>query len=224
MASHEEEVNQATGESPKWVTFHDVMDDAMEGGKLLPIKRRLEFNADKNSNFFKSEELQFKFGSLTSSVSNSSLDLTGQSPPPGSKKSFDFSQSLGFGEEQEIQRRRKPEQQRRVTLASLSASPSSHGDKYEAFSRLDKSPGGKGWSGKVLVGQSPMGWSDEVLGVGSDEEAELQDTDCGNSESTSEKRPQSLAVYDTEGSWPQISLHRNTWDRSPNRSFVRNFP
>ena len=96
---------QATGESPKWVTFHDVMDDAMEGGKLLPIKRRLEFNADKNSNFFKSEELQFKFGSLTSSVSNSSLDLTGQSPPPRSKKSFDFSQSLGFGEEQEIQRR-----------------------------------------------------------------------------------------------------------------------
>ena len=109
-------------------------------------------------------------------------------------------------------------------MASLSASPSSHGDKYEAFSRLDKSPGGKGWSGKVLVGQSPMGWSDEVLGVGSDEEAELQDTDCGNSESTSKKRPQSLAVYDTEGSWPQISLHRNTWDRSPNRSFVRNFP
>jgi len=223
MASHEEVV---AGESPKWVTFHDVMDDAMEGGKLLPIKRRLEFNADKTDSNFKSEELQFKFGSLTSSVSNSSLDLTGQSPPPGSKKSFDFTQSLGFGEEREIQRRRKPEKQRRSTLASLSASPASNnGDKYEAFSRLDKSPGGKGWSGKVLVGQSPMGWSDEVLGsVGSDEETELLDTDSGNVESMSEKRPQSLEVYDAEPLWPQISLHKNTWDRSPNRSFVRNFP
>ena len=58
-------------ESPKWVTFHDVMDDAMEGGKLLSIKRRaLQSNFSKkhnpasaNDNDIKSEELQFKFGS-----------------------------------------------------------------------------------------------------------------------------------------------------------------
>ena len=104
-------------ESPKWVTFHDVMDDAMEGGKLLPIKRRaLQSNFSKkhnpaainDENNIKSEpELQFKFGSLTSSVSSSSLDLTysAYSPPDERNNSFDFSQSLGFGEEHEIQRR-----------------------------------------------------------------------------------------------------------------------
>merc|ERR1712172_172374 len=195
-------------ESPKWVTFHDGMDDAMEGGKLLPIKRRLESEShDKMS--FKSQELQFKFGSLT--------------------------------------KRRKPEQHRRSTLASLSGSPLAsqvscgggggiavsgcNGDKYKIFSVLDKSPGAaKGWSGKVRVGhaQSPMGWSDEVLGVGSDEE-EIE-LDYTSSESIPamalpEDRPQSLSVQSEEPTEPwQISLHRNTWDRSPNRSFVRNFP
>ena len=93
-------------ESPKWVTFHDGMDDAMEGGKLLPIKRRLESEShDKMS--FKSQELQFKFGSLTSSLSSSSLDevFKTSTSPPEPKNSFDFTQSLGFGEEKEIQRR-----------------------------------------------------------------------------------------------------------------------
>ena len=122
--------------------------------------------------------------------------------------------------------RRKPEPpQRRSTLASLSASPvaGSNGDKYEPFSKLDKSPGGKGWSGKVLVGQGgPLGWSDEVLGVETDEEMELDTTDYYNNESMMEKRPQSLNVEE-EAPW-QIGLHRTTWDRSPNRSFVRNFP
>ena len=104
-------------ESPKWVTFHDVMDDAMEGGKLLPIKRRTllqsnflkKHNNPDDNNLKSCEELQFKFGSLTSSVSSSSLELTysaAYSPPAEeSKNSFDFSQSLGFGEEHEIQRR-----------------------------------------------------------------------------------------------------------------------
>jgi len=235
-------------ESPKWVTFHDGMDDAMEGGKLLPIKRRLESEShDKMS--FKSQELQFKFGSLTSSLSSSSLDevFKTSTSPPEPKNSFDFSQSLGFGEEKEIQRRRKPEQHRRSTLASLSGSPLAsqvscgggggiavsgcNGDKYKIFSVLDKSPGAaKGWSGKVRVGhaQSPMGWSDEVLGVGSDEE-EIE-LDYTSSESIPamalpENRPQSLSVQSDEPTEPwQISLHRNTWDRSPNRSFIRNFP
>ena len=73
-----------------------------------------------------------------------------------------------------------------------------------------------------------MGWSDEVLGVGSDEE-EI-DLDYTSSESIpamalQENRPQSLSVQSDEPTEPwQISLHRNTWDRSPNRSFIRNFP
>ena len=126
--------------------------------------------------------------------------------------------------------RRKPEHlpQRRSTLASLtSASPIGiNGDKYEPFSKLDKSPGTpKGWSGKVLVGSGqggPLGWSDEVLGVETDEEIELDTQDYYNNESMMEKRPQSLHVEE-EAPW-QIGLHRTTWDRSPNRSFVRNFP
>ena len=102
-----------------------------------------------------------------------------------------------------------------------------------------------GWSGKVLVGQAgPYGWSDEVLGVGSEDEIETEphadfqmDAMSAVAEVISEDnlqdgvdgviiqdrmRPQSLTVE--EGAW-QLSLHRrSTWDRSPNRSFVRNFP
>ena len=101
---------------------------------------------------------------------------------------------------------------------------SSFEDKYAVFSKLEKSSGsaGKGWSGRVLGHQAgagqggPMGWSDEVLGVSSEEE----DEDCKNQSSAI---PQSLEVVPGEP-WRHLSLHRATWDRSPNRSFIRNFP
>merc|ERR1719468_666185 len=153
-----------------------------------------------------------------------------------SRQSFDFSQSLGFGEEREMKDRRKPEK---------SSTLNDFDDKYSAFSRLDKTQCSKGWSGKVLVGQAgPYGWSDEVLGAGSEDEIETEphanfpmDGMSAVAEVISEDnlrdgadgviqqdrmRPQSLTVE--EGAW-QLSLHRRTtWDRSPNRSFVRNFP
>ena len=57
-----------------------------------------------------------------------------------------------------------------------------------------------------------MGWSDEILGsVSPDEESEV------------DPRPQSLHIE--EEPWHAgASLGRTTWDKSPSRSFVRNFP
>ena len=96
-----------------------------------------------------------------------------------------------------------------------------------------------------MVGQAgPYGWSDEVLGAGSEDEIETEPhanfpmdgmsavaevisednlRDCADGVIQQDRmRPQSLTVE--EGAW-QLSLHRRTtWDRSPNRSFVRNFP
>ena len=139
------ENNVATAElRHKWVTFHDEMDDAMEGG---------------------------------------------------------------YRKDHEIQERRKP--QRSTTLASLSS------DKYAAFSKLDKVQGrSKGWSGKVSCGSQgggPMGWSDEILGLSTDDDEEAE---------TEPKMH--LNIEDNWGGGNP--LHRSTWDRSPNRSFVRNFP
>lgn len=187
MATNEAESNA------RWVTFHDVMDDAMENGKLLPIKRRMSssINATPLS------------ASLTSSVSSSSLEMQNSREMQLKKHSFDFSQS--YGNAREIQKRKGP--QRSKTIDIIGASDDE--DKYAVFSKLDKSPPGsnKGWSGKVLAGSSgPLGWSDEVLGVNSEDDDNLIDN-----------------LNADESAW-HLNLHKNTWDRSPNRSFVRNFP
>ena len=195
MAGTSENNVATAAASPKWVTFHDVMDDAMEGGKLFPIKRRMSISGTSTT--------------CSSSVSSycSSVDAAASSSPTYKKTSFDFSQSLGYREDHEIQERRKP--QRSTTLASLSS------DKYAAFSKLDKVQGrSKGWSGKVSCGSQgggPMGWSDEILGLSTDDDEEAE---------TEPKMH--LNIEDNWGGGNP--LHRSTWDRSPNRSFVRNFP
>lgn len=174
-------------ESTRWVTFHDVMDDAMENGKLLPIKRRMS-----------SVQLS---SSLTSTLSSSSLENPREI---GKKHSFDFTQSYGNG--QDIQKRKGPERSKTIDILGSN-------DKYAVFSKLDKSPPGsnKGWSGKVLEGSSgPLGWSDEILGVNSSDEND-------------DMIMENLRLDDHDTAW-QLNLHRSTWDRSPNRSFVRNFP
>ena len=196
MAGTSENNVATAAASPKWVTFHDVMDDAMEGGKLFPIKRRMSISGTSTI--------------CSSSVSSycSSVDAAAGSSPTYKKTSFDFSQSLGYREDHEIQERRKP--QRSTTLASLSY------DKYAAFSKLDKIQGrSKGWSGKVSCGssQGPMGWSDEILGVSTDDDE------------PEEPEPAKAKMHlNIEDNWGGNPLHRSTWDRSPNRSFVRNFP
>ena len=101
MAGTSENNVATAAASPKWVTFHDVMDDAMEGGKLFPIKRRMS---------------EIMTTCSSSYCSTSSTDTVASSPTY-KKSSFDFSQSLGYREDHEIQERRKP--QRSTTLASL---------------------------------------------------------------------------------------------------------
>jgi hypothetical protein len=86
-------------EGHKWVTFHDLMDDAMEGGKLFPMKRR--------------KSTLGSMGMSTSVSSNSSFE-SATSPK---KSPLDFSQSLGFGKERDMEEQRRPE--RSTTLSSL---------------------------------------------------------------------------------------------------------
>jgi hypothetical protein len=86
-------------------------------------------------------------------------------------------------------------------------------DKYGAFRKLGGSKY-KGWSRQVL-GSAGSGWSDEVLGCGSEDE-----------EVFSPDRPTSLEVRVEEEPWyvQGHSLKSSTWDRSPSRTFLRNFP
>jgi hypothetical protein len=69
-----------------------------------------------------------------------------------------------------------------------------------------------------------MGWSDEVLGSsGTDEEPEFE---LQNETLVPKTRPASLSV-DEEPWYKGPGLAgpgQRTWDRSPSRSFVRNFP
>ena len=84
----------------------------------------------------------------------------------------------------------------------------------------------KGWGRKVLLGSSPMGWSDEILGsVSTDDELENDVNAPENigKESKCDPRPNSLQIV--EEPWHSgATLGRTPWDKSPSRSFVRNFP
>ena len=191
-------------DSPKWVTFHDLMDDAMEGGRLFPMRRRMSSSA----------------AILSSTASLSSMS-SGEFEPQ--KKPVDFSQSLGFGEEREIAERRRPE--RSATLASLRSGTAPSEDKYAALAKLEKSKGSKGWSGKLLErSHGPLGWSDEILGMSTDEESENDPSSHLSADGTEPRilRPSNLTVE--EEPWHSGALSRATWDRSPNRTFIRNFP
>ena len=255
--------------SPKWVTFTDAMDDAMEGGKLFPITRRMSV------------------GTLPyiSTSASSSASITSGSGGAGARdrttNPLDFSQSYGFGEE--MKGRNQPEkisgefgaealssgsgtfhfeedqntnsvcrkisaesnlscssgsfsncdQQpsvcRKISAPStmyydsnLSSSSGSFSnsfdgitDKYSVFSKLEKTNGGKGWGRKVL-GSSPMGWSDEILGssVDSDDESELAQA----------SRPNTLKIEEEPWHSGAALVGRKTWEKSPSRDFVRNFP
>ena len=131
------EMDSETGnnicDSPKWVTFHDAMDDAMEGGKLFPIKRRMSMGT-----------IPYISTSVTSVTSVSSSVSSGDQNP------LDFSQSFGFGDE--IKHRNQPEKlfehfgslhferepNRKISAESNASSGSfsnDDNDKYAAFTR-----------------------------------------------------------------------------------------
>lgn len=175
----------------KWVTFDDLIDDALESGKLSPRKgKAVNLTASKSTDFVKK----------TSSSSSSSSVLATQederpkplrrsslahvdsrtSEPPG-KDPLDFSQSLE--------------------------------DKYSsAFADMrGRSLAYTGWSGRVLAGSGPFGWSDEVL----------EYEHVSSEEECTDKK-----MHEDETSSPswKTALKTATWDTSPSRTFVRNFP
>ena len=96
----------------------------------------------------------------------------------------------------------------------------------------------KGWGRKVLLGSSPMGWSDEILGSVSSEDELENDVNAPENlgkESKFDPRPNSLKITSdslspdnlqiVEEPWHYgATLGRTPWDKSPSRSFVRNFP
>ena len=247
--------------SPKWVTFTDAMDDAMEGGKLFPITRRMSVGT-----------LPYISTSASSSVSTTSGSGGGRDHRTNP---LDFSQSFGFGEEmrgrnqpekisgdfggasgsfhfeedQTVYRKisaesnlssssgsvsncdRPPAVARKISApstmyydsnlsysssGSFSNSFDSGNDKYSVFSKLENTNGGKGWGRKVL-GTSPMGWSDEILGssVDSDDESEM---------AQASSRPDTLKIEEEPWHSGAALVGRKTWEKSPSRSFVRNFP
>ena len=255
--------------SPKWVTFTDAMDDAMEGGKLFPITRRMSVGT-----------LPYISTSASSSVSTTSGSGVGAIRD---RNPLDFSQSFGFGDE--MKGRNQPEKisgdfgcggagsggsfhfeedqntvyrkisaesnlssssgsfsncdqppsgaavARKISAPStiyydsnLSSSSGSfsnsfdgagNSNKYSVFCKLEKTNGGKGWGRKVL-GSSPMGWSDEILGssVDSDDESEMAQA----------SRPDRLKIEEEPWHSGAALAGRKTWEKSPSRSFVRNFP
>lgn len=123
-------------------------------------------------------------------------------------------------------------------------------DRYSAFREVRGKKATAGWSGKIRHGSHLLGWSEELLEFGAsgssvcsyssdDAEAEAASTSPCSSNSSSRRssqRPSSLCVQEKEGeeegrngaaveedSW--YSTFRNpSWDQSPDRRFVRNFP
>jgi len=101
-----------------------------------------------------------------------------------------------------------------LTSRKLTEDAKLEDDKYKAFRKLGNEKY-KGWSRKVL-GSKGGGWSDEVLGCGGSEDEEVY----------APQQPTRLEVRVEEEPWyvRGHSLTSSTWDRSPSRTFLRNFP
>lgn len=229
--------------SRKWVTFDDLMDDALESGKLnktdnSQVKersilshgevkersvlngsdgslnqgqvevmkgsliegevRRGSFNVGNNQGQVEVMQRSVLSGSSEGQVRRGSFNMDqGQSEVRKHDK-LDFSQSLGH------------EAPSKVKVMVKSESETSMQDKYSIFAEL-KNKTYKGWSGKVLTKNHQFGWSDEVLeyeAVSSEDDAS-----SGASPYTSPK----------DESWMK-NIKQSSWERSPSRTFVRNFP
>ena len=118
----------------------------------------------------------------------------------------------------------------------------SAGDRYSVLKKLEAKHDSKagtspsGWSTKVLHGdQGQFGWSQDVLGYDSaEEENEIEGTSSpmssdsevapcsrdGRDGRDGSGRPASLEMLEEKLS----SLRVQSWDTSPQRTFIRNFP
>ena len=158
--------------------------DAMEGGKLFPIKHGMSVGMLPNI-------------SLSTESENDTTRSLGRRKSAPSTKYHDSNWSSISGS------------------SSNCFDGAGNNNKFSVFSKLEKTNGGKGWGRKVL-GSSPMGWSDEILGssVDSDDESELAQA----------SRPNTLKVEEEPWHSGAALVGRKTWEKSPSRSFVRNFP
>lgn len=187
----------------KWVTFDDLLEDALESGKLNKIEsdpRRSSVTGSsiRSSSVSSIDSLQYAMESNGRSTTHSPLD---------------FSQSLGHDTSQcgpEIH----------SGLEAFANSTGSSGDedpigkdKYSVFTNL-KPKQCQGWSKRVLLGGTgKFGWSEEILGL----EGSASETE----EEINPTRPDGLDGL-SRINWPKVTSP--SWDTSPSRTFLRNFP
>ena len=221
--------------SKKWVTFDDLIDDAMESGKLTPRRRSSEAPHPRSIEGQRRRS-SVSSGALSSSVSSDGSWTLNENATAGngstsgnvrSHRKVDFSQSLGTENSSSLQI--KPlKYLKQLEKKSLSNDALSQEDKYSsAFASLrSKKPDqtgtspAQGWSKKLIHGSGKTGWSDEILGE-SDDVQGCYSSSGGEEEVadlTRRMRPMSLEVEE-EQPW-----YGTTWTTSPSRVFVRNFP
>ena len=159
---------------------------------------------------------------LTNTMASSSTTLVLSSSEGSSVDGgrMDFSKSLGSDGDFESspgKLRKQRQQQQRLSDSSLDD------DRYSAFCEVRRGKRASGWSGKILHGSHVLGWSDEVLecGASSDDSADAPSPASSVADS---QRPNSICVEDGHGENWYASLRNPSWDQSPDRRFVRNFP
>ena len=213
------------GDAPKWVTFNDLVDDAMEGGKLGPINMREnpDPNRERRASLAASIPISTSISPhsmrsnsvvyMSTSVSSESSFGSVASPPPtlpkppesqARRKRF----SLAVASRSPPPPTEEEESENRPFSLSFNGFDASGGnqDKYSAFSNL-KRQNYKGWSTTVM-GTGPFGWSEELLNG--------DNSKSGSEDSGTEEDNNHLKV---EEPW-----YKRSWDTSPSRRFVRNFP
>ncbi len=130
----------------------------------------------------------------------------------------DFSQSLGTGETASSA---GPAASSFFAAASDTALQNSNSgaasdDKYTVFSKASRQMY-KGWSTRVLHGSdNKFGWSDELLEYGSNSD----ETMSSGAEEDDEQEASGGNEATAAGKW----LKGSSWNTSPRRTFVRNFP
>lgn len=256
---------QNGGSTGKWVTFNDLVDDAMEGGKLEPIQCRQRPDPERARRASssgtipisatsvggrsmlhqvppkRSESVAYMSTSLSSDDSNSSFNGSMGSHTP----SPPLPAALPKPPESLAQRRKRLLAAHQTTASLIekvdppTEAPrqpgffsqsfngfdagktiSNDNDKYSAFTALSKpGQGYTGWSTTVM-GTGPFGWSDEVLGV-NDQSSNVSVAD--NNLANENRAPMRRASPEDEP-WYKGIRNGGSWDKSPSRRFVRNFP
>ena len=187
--------------SKKWVTFDDLIDDALESGKLTNP------NSDRESETWHEEsEIARPSTSVrrSSTMLSSSESLFSSSLGSGGGKPIDFSQSFGSDN---------------GDIDVYSSESEKTDDKYsKAFAEVQGRSYTGGWSGKIVHGSQKLGWSDEVL--------EFNDSNRNRDDKSvnEEKRSRPSSVDVEIQPWYESMMKKGSGDKSPSTIFVKNFP